>query len=124
MHNRNNQRLNSLFVFQGIYFVVTGVWPVLNIASFITATGPKQDIWLVQMIGLLAVSIGLTFLQAALRGRDLPTFLGYTVSFSFLIMNIICVSNGTADRIYLIDAAIQLLFLLLLSALLFMKRRS
>lgn len=87
------------------------------------ATGPKQETWLVQMVGLLSLSIGLTFLRSALRRRDLPVFLGYLVSLSFLIMDIVFVANGTIRPVYLIDAAIQLLFLTFLSVLLLIKRR-
>lgn len=120
---RDNRILNSVFLFQGCYFVITGVWPVVHIASFMMATGPKQETWLVQMVGLLSLSIGLTFLRSALRRRDLPVFLGYLVSLSFLIMDIVFVANGTIRPVYLIDAAIQLLFLTFLSVLLLIKRR-
>lgn len=120
---KNKDILNTLFIIQGGYFVVTGVWPMINIESFIIATGPKQEIWLVQMIGLLSISIGLTFLQSALRRRPLPFFLGYTVSFSFLIMDIVCVVRGIIDQIYLLDAVIQLLFLILLTVFLYNMQR-
>src|SRR5690606_4982318 len=120
---RDNRILNSVFLFQGCYFVITGVWPVVNIASFMMATGPKQETWLVQMVGLLSLSIGLTFLRSALRRQGLPIFLGYLVSLSFLTMDIVFVANGTIRPVYLIDAAIQLLFLTLLSVLLLIKRR-
>lgn len=118
-----NKTINGLFIFQGCYFVVTGVWPVVNIASFMMATGPKQETWMAQMVGLLSISIGLTFLRSALRRRGLPIFLGYLVSLSFFTMDIVFVANGTIRPVYLIDAAIQLLFLILLSVLLLIKHR-
>jgi len=93
-------------------------------ASFISATGPKQDIWLVQMVGLLSIAIGLTFLQAALRRKNLPVFLAYTVSLNFLVMDVVCVANGTIRNIYLIDAVIQGIFMLLLTIFLIRNRAS
>lgn len=120
---KNKNILNTVFIVQGAYFVITGVWPIVNIESFIIATGPKQDIWLVHMVALLSISIGLTFLQAALRRLRLPLFLGYTVPFSFLIMDIIYVANGTIDVIYLLDGSIQLLFVVLLTFSLLKTRR-
>lgn len=84
-------------------------------SSFIIATGPKQDIWLVQMVGLLTISIGLTFLLAALRQQRLPIFLAYATALSFLTMDIILVAGAVIQRIYLLDAAIQLLFLTFLT---------
>lgn len=107
----HNNSLNSIFLFQGAYFIITGIWPVLNMDSFLIATGPKQDTWLVQMVGLLAASIGITFLVAALRRKRLPILLAYLASSSFLISDIIYVANETIQRIYLLDAGIQLAFL-------------
>lgn len=104
--------LGSVFLVQGIYFVVTGIWPVVNMASFITATGPKQDTWLVEMVGLLSTSIGLTYIVTSLRRRALPVLLGYSVSFSFLVMDLIYVIRGEIDQIYLLDAGIQAAFII------------
>ncbi len=106
-----NKVLANVFLFQGAYFVITGIWPILNMASFITATGPKQDTWLVEMVGLLSTSIGLTYLVASLRKQRLPIVLGYAASVSFLIMDVTYVASRVISRIYLLDAAIQCLFL-------------
>ncbi len=122
-HAYDKQLIGSLFLFQGAYFVITGIWPVLNMESFMMATGPKQDTWLVQMVGLLATSIGLTFLVSALRKRHLPILLAYTVSLSFLTMDIVYVANEVIGRIYLLDAAIQFLFLIALTILLTRRKQ-
>ncbi len=106
-----HKAIYSIFLFQGAYFVITGIWPILNMESFVMATGPKLETWLVKMVGLLATSIGLTFLVSALRKRSLPMLLAYAASSSFLIMDIIYVANQTIRRIYLLDAAIQFAFL-------------
>ena len=34
---------------QGALYVVTGVWPLLHMASFEAVTGPKTDDWLVRL---------------------------------------------------------------------------
>ena len=39
---------------QGLYYLITGVWPFLSMASFQAITGPKVDGWLVKMVGALA----------------------------------------------------------------------
>ncbi len=123
MANRaQNKALATIFLFQGAYFVVTGIWPVLNMASFITATGPKQDTWLVEMVGLLSASIGLTYLVASLRKQRLPLVLGYATSVSFLVMDITYVASQVINRIYLLDAAIQCLFLTALTFFLIKDR--
>lgn len=113
-----SKALGNAFLVQGIYFVVTGIWPLLNMASFITATGPKQDTWLVEMVGLLSTSIGLTYIVASLRRRELPVLLGYLVSFSFLVMDLIYVMSGEIDQIYLVDAGIQTAFIIAVTVIL------
>ena len=40
-----------IFWIQGVYFALTGIWPLLDLSSFQWVTGPKQDLWLVQTVG-------------------------------------------------------------------------
>lgn len=119
----NNKMLGNVFLFQGAYFIITGIWPLLGIDSFITATGPKQDLWLVEMIGLLSASIGLTFIVASLRRQKLPLVLGYSVAFSFLFMDLIYVIKGVIGRVYLLDGAVQLLFIAAISFLVVKRKQ-
>lgn len=107
----NNRALSNVFLFQGAYFVITGVWPLLGMDSFITATGPKQDTWLVEMVGLLSVSIGITFIVTSLRKQKPPLVLGYSVALSFLFMDLIYVIKDVIGSVYLLDGAIQLIFI-------------
>jgi hypothetical protein len=41
-----------------IYYALTGIWPILHMASFEAVTGPKVDRWLVKMVGALALANG------------------------------------------------------------------
>ena len=49
-------------VVQGVYFLLTGVWPLLSIRTFEAVTGPKVDRWLVKTVGLLVAVIGASLL--------------------------------------------------------------
>ncbi|MCL5958916.1 MAG: hypothetical protein M1358_06275 [Chloroflexi bacterium] len=64
--------------FQGIYYLVTGLWPVLHRASFVALVGPKPDVFQLQSTaGLIAVIGGI--ITAAARAREpgwLPLMLG------------------------------------------------
>ena len=51
----------------GIYYVVTGVWPILSLGTFEAVSGPKVDDWLVRTVGIVLSVIGLTLLSAALK---------------------------------------------------------
>lgn len=119
----HSKGLGNVFLIQGLYFVITGIWPLLNMASFITATGPKQDTWLVEMVGLLSASVGLTFIVSSLRRHPLPILLGYAVAVSFLVMDIIYVGSGQIGSIYLLDAAIQGAFIIAITVVLFLRSR-
>ncbi|MGK6351470.1 hypothetical protein [Parapedobacter sp. DT-150] len=107
----HTKQLSNVFLFQGVYFLITGIWPLLGMESFMVATGPKQDTWLVEMVGLLAASIGLTFIVSSLRNRHLPIVLGYATASSFLLMDVVYVAKDVISRIYLLDAAIQFAFI-------------
>lgn len=78
------------------------------------ATGPKVDIWLVKTVGVLVLAIGLAELVAVWRD-ELVMSVGVLAltSSSFLIgIDIYYSSIRRISRIYLVDAAIQVLLLL------------
>ena len=50
---------------QGVYYVLTGFWPIVNMYTFEAVTGPKRDDWLVHTVGVLVIAIGLVLLNAA-----------------------------------------------------------
>lgn len=43
---------------QGIYYGVSGTWPLIAYRSFEAITGRKREPWLVKMVGLLTVLVG------------------------------------------------------------------
>jgi hypothetical protein len=59
-----------LLVVAGIYYVATGVWPLVSMTAFEAVTGPKVDDWLVRMVALLVIVIGGTMLVLVRRGAE------------------------------------------------------
>jgi hypothetical protein len=109
---------NFLFVLlfvQGLYYFVTGVWPILHIQSFVLVTGPKTDIWLVKTFGMLISICGISMLLTALnRKYNLPIFtLAIMAIIGFIIFEVYYVWTKTISVIYLADAGFQFLLLLL-----------
>src|ERR1051325_9114038 len=47
--------LISVAVAQGVYYVVSGAWPLVYIDSFQKVTGRNTDLWLVHTVGLLVL---------------------------------------------------------------------
>src|SRR3954470_20255740 len=68
----------ALLWVQGIYYLVTGVWPLVSIETFQMVTGRKTDHlvtgreadhWLVMTVGVLITAIACTLLVAACRRK-------------------------------------------------------
>ncbi len=64
-----NRRLAALR-FQAGYYVATGVWPLVSRRTFEAVTGRKQDWWLVQMVGALALVNGIAIAIGTREGRS------------------------------------------------------
>jgi hypothetical protein len=54
---------------QGAYYVLSGVWPLVHMRSFLWVTGPKAELWLVRTVGWLVTMIGAALLVGSERGE-------------------------------------------------------
>lgn len=95
---------------QGGYYLLTGIWPVLHIRSFMAITGGKTDIWLVKMVGLLSVATGLALVA---NSRNQQT-LGFATAIAFAAIDLNYSFNGTISPVYLFDAVFQFIFMIIL----------
>lgn len=101
---------------QALYYLVTGVWPILSMASFEAVSGPKVDDWLVRMVALLVVVIGATLL-IAVRRRAWTTetkVLAIGGALAFTAIDLRYALSGRISPIYLADAGLELAFVALL----------
>jgi hypothetical protein len=104
-----DQIVRTMLRIQGVYFLITGIWPVLHIESFMWVTGPKVEIWLVKTLGLMFACMGLGFLTWKHFGkRDL--ILPFSCALCLAAIDIHYWANGTISAVYLADAALELLF--------------
>jgi hypothetical protein len=113
-----------LSAWQGFYYVVTGLWPLIHMDSFIAVTGPKTDLWLVRGVGMLVLVIGIVFLMAAVRSvlsLELGVLMAGT-SAGFSALEILYTVRGVLPPIYLADAFEEIAVLVL--ALAFLPRFS
>ena len=95
---------------QGWYYVVTGVWPILDTDSFQRITGAKIDLWLVRTVGVLVAVIGAALLLAARRRRlDGPiVFLAAGSALGLAAIDVVYVLGGRIPPVYLLDAAAEI----------------
>jgi hypothetical protein len=113
--SRKQNFIRTLALGQGLYFFITGIWPILDMGTFMAVTGPKTDIWLVKLVGLLTVSISLLLLIVAKRNHMTTESLVLIMvsGISYLTIDLYYSLTGVISFIYLADAALQIIFLVL-----------
>ena len=95
---------------QGIFYVITGVWPLLSMATFEAVTGPKVDDWLVKTAGVLITAIGAALLTGARRRHIGPELVVLAIGSAAGLAGIDLV-YALGDRIsdvYLMDAVVEI----------------
>src|SRR5437763_16398755 len=96
--------VHSLWV-QGVYYLVTGAWPLVSIDTFQAVTGPKTDLWLVRTVGALVLAVAAALLAAALR-RRVPAEVGVLAVASAVALgavDVVYVSGGVLPPVHLLD---------------------
>jgi hypothetical protein len=98
---------------QGLYYGLSGIWPLINMNSFEAVTGDKLDEWLVRVVSALIIVIAAVLLTSAARRRVvLETWILATGSAAALaIIDIYYVAVGRISFIYLGDAALQIVLI-------------
>lgn len=94
---------------QAAYFVTTGVWPLVHMPSFLAVTGPKTDLWLVRVVGVLIAVIGSTLAVSAWR-RDVDPHAAWLAAASaaaLATVDVYYVARGRISPIYLADAVAE-----------------
>ena len=104
------KRQRLLAIGQGAFYLATGIWPLISMASFVAVTGPKESIWLVKTVGLLLMVTGIVLLVAGIRGKvSLEGFLLATGDAAALAaIEIFYVFGNQISAIYLLDAAVEI----------------
>lgn len=100
----------DLIRLQGLYYCASGVVPLASMRLFEAITGKKKDRWLVQMVGLLAISIGTSLVASSFEEYVEPPslLLSYTSALAFAGIDLVHVARRRISPVYLADAAIEL----------------
>jgi energy-converting hydrogenase Eha subunit E len=111
-----SHRVRWAVALAGMYYTSTGLWPLFHLRSFEAVTGPKTDDWLVHMVGLLAAAIGVTLVAAAVRNDwSAPLrILAISTPAAFGAIDVIYATIGRIRPIYLVDAVVQVAFIVCL----------
>src|SRR4051812_18856859 len=66
--------LEKVAALHGLYYVTSGIWPIVDLPSFEAVSGRKRDRWLVRTMGAVFVAVGASLVTAAARRKvDTPT---------------------------------------------------
>lgn len=106
------ERLRFIPLLQGIYFLITSVWPLVHLKSFLYVTGPKTDIWLVQTVAILILPYSILFFYIAFTKKILQVYavIGSICSLGLGAIELYYYLQGTLKWVYFVDAIIEICF--------------
>ena len=96
-------------VAQGLYYLITGLWPLISMDTFLAITGPKTDLWLVDTVGVLVTVIASVLLFAAARHQITSAIwlLAIGSAAALTIVESFYALRGVIWSVYLLDAVLE-----------------
>jgi hypothetical protein len=94
---------------QAVFYISTGVWPLVHRHSFERLTGRKAEFWLAQTVGVTVAAIGAGLAHAS-RGRQVSPELrtvAMTSAAGLMLIDLIFVARRRIPRVYLVDATAE-----------------
>src|SRR5215203_2713623 len=97
--------LKWIILAQGTYTLITAIWPLIHIESFMEVTGYKTDIWLVKMVGaLLLPVVASLFMYLVIPSDPRPAIvLGCFSTVSFIVIDFYYSLTDVISDIYMVD---------------------
>lgn len=95
---------------QALYYLLTGLWPLIHIQSFLKVTGPKTDVWLVKTVGVLISVIGAVLGLAGMQrsAKREMALLAVGSAIGLTAIDLIYVVRRRISPVYLLDAVAEL----------------
>ncbi|ACZ38975.1 hypothetical protein [Sphaerobacter thermophilus] len=99
-------RQSMISILQALYYLPTGIWPLVSLRTFMAVTGPKVDGWLVKTVGALITVVGGVLMLAGLRRRVSPEvrLLAVGSAAGLAAIDVVYVARRRISPIYLLDA--------------------
>ena len=121
----NRQKLYKYaLLVQGMYVLLTAVWALVDIQSFMVITGPKTDVWLVRTVAVLLICISLFFLLSSKKSEEpRVTLTALVFSFGLAYIDFYYTLNNTIRWVYALDGIVESMFGLLWLYFLFSPRK-
>jgi hypothetical protein len=102
-----------ILITQGIYYLVSGLWPIIHIGSFMKVTDPKTDLWLVKTVGAIITAIAcvLIFAYANNELSDAIKLLSILSAAVFAMVDLYYPLKSVISKVYMIDGVIQIMII-------------
>lgn len=107
-------KVKWLLRFEGFFYLLTGLWPLFHLPSYIRMTGCNADSWQLATVGALLTLNGFSFLLES-RSRMISKSiiaLAIAVPVILLWVDVFYVFSGVIAPIYMIDAMVENLILI------------
>ncbi|HUR39182.1 MAG TPA: hypothetical protein VM222_06795 [Planctomycetota bacterium] len=90
----------------GVFYLVTGLWPLFDIDSFQAVTGAKTDLWLVKTVGLLISVIGAALVVSSRRATVTSEVVVLAAGSALALgaIDVFYAATGVISKVYLLDA--------------------
>lgn len=94
---------------QGVFYVTTGLWPIVHLRSFEAVTGPKFDKWLARTMGGLITVVGAALIAGSFERRPSRAIrlLGLGSALALGLADVIHAARHKGSKAYLGDAVAE-----------------
>ncbi len=99
--------MNNVLTIQGWYYLLVGIWPLINMDSFEAVAGKKRDRWLVKTVGSLISIIGMSLLLSRRRANAASCVLQAGSAGVLGFIDCWYAVKGTISKVYMLDGIIE-----------------
>lgn len=118
MKIEQNIKMKTILSFFSFYYFITGLWPFIHYGSFERITGPKKEKWLVYTVSSLIVITSLVVFRSLKEENFLnPTILMLVIgnATALIVIDVLFSYKKIISKVYLLDAFVQIIFLILIA---------
>lgn len=105
----------ALLKIQGSYLLITSLWSLIDIQSFMEITGPKTDLWLVKSFSLILICVAVSCLYSGFSKHFSPAvhLMAFSTAMVLFTIDVYYPLKGVIRKVYLADGYVHLIFLIL-----------
>jgi hypothetical protein len=110
---------------QGLYTLLTALWGLVDIDSFMAVTGPKSDVWLVKTVSVILLAIAVALISFLFVKTDpLPAILlGLLTSAGLAAIDFYYSGREVISPVYALDGIAEAVFALVWIYLLLQRHK-